>query len=99
MKMKLLQLIPLLSVLLAGCATSGNHASIRKPVRVLIVGGGSSHDFDRWFNQADTATLRTLGNVEISYTDKPDSIVPLLKSLDVLFLSNNQPFTNAATRQ
>ena len=97
MKMKLC--IPLLCLLLAGCATNGSYSSIRKPIRVLIVGGGSSHDFDRWFNQADTATLRALGKVEVSYTDKTDSIVPMLKSLDVLFLSNNQPFTNAATRQ
>ena len=96
MKMKLC--IPLLCLLLAGCATNGTY-SARKPIRVLIVGGGSSHDFDRWFNQADTAMLRALGKVEVSYTDKTDSIVPMLKSLDVLFLSNNQPFTNAATRQ
>src|SRR5438093_13348828 len=91
MKMKLC--IPLLCLLLAGCATNGTYSSARKPIRVLIVGGGSSHDFDRWFNQADTAMLRALGKVEVSYTDKTDSIVPMLKSLDVLFLSNNQPIT------
>ena len=30
---------------------------------ILVFGGGSSHDFERWFHQADVKTLRTLGGV------------------------------------
>ena len=66
--------------------------------RVLIVGGGSSHDFDKWFNQSDSATLRAAG-AKVKYTDQPEEILSALKNLDVLYLSNNQPMTNAALRK
>ena len=65
---------------------------------VLIVGGGSSHDFGRWFNQADSETLRALGNVEVTYTEQVDQIAPQLAGIDVLYLSNNQPMTNQVLR-
>src|SRR5437667_1833473 len=64
---------------------------------VLIVGGGSSHDFGRWFNQEDSKTLSMGGKVR--YTDKPDDILSALKDLDVLYLSHNQPMTNPAVRK
>ena len=67
--------------------------------KVLIVGGGSSHDFGKWFNAADSATLRASGKAAVNYTDKTAAVLPALKDLDVLFLSNNQPFTNPDTRQ
>jgi type 1 glutamine amidotransferase len=72
--------------------------SQRAGARVLIVGGGSSHDFKQWFNTADTATLNDAG-ASVHYTDKPDDILTALKDLDVLYLSNNQPMTNAALRK
>ena len=68
-------------------------------VKVLIVGGGSSHDFDRWFNQEDSKTLSTGGLAAVSYTDKPDEILPALKEMDVLYLSNNQPMKDPALRK
>ena len=64
---------------------------------VLIVGGGSSHDFGRWFNQEDSKTLSASGKVR--YTDNPDDILTALKELDVLYLSNNQPMTNLAVHK
>ncbi len=75
----------------------GAGAPVAKLPAVLIVGGGSSHDFGRWFNQEDSKTLSAVGRVR--YTDKPDDILAALKGLDALYLSNNQPMTNAALRQ
>ena len=67
--------------------------------RVLIVGGGSSHDFDRWFNQEDSKTLSAGGKATVKYTNKPEEILPALKDLDALYLSNNQPMKDAALRK
>jgi type 1 glutamine amidotransferase len=67
--------------------------------RVLIVGGGSSHDFGRWFHLEDSKTLSASGKTTVGYTDKPDGILSALKDLDVLYLSNNQPMTNPALRK
>lgn len=68
-------------------------------VRVLITGGGSSHDFDTWFNKADTAILTVPGKTSVNYTDDMNLIAPALKNLDVLYLSNNQPIKDPAARQ
>jgi len=67
-------------------------------VRVLITGGGSSHDFDKWFNKADVATL-TAVKASANYTDDMNAIAPALKNIDVLYLSNNQPIKDPAARQ
>ncbi|WP_257668386.1 ThuA domain-containing protein [Parapedobacter tibetensis] len=62
-----------------------------KPIQVLMVGGGGSHDFDRWYRQEDTKTLESTGDFQVQYTDRPDSIAIYLKQADILILSNNQP--------
>src|SRR5207249_9439735 len=67
--------------------------------RVLIVGGGSSHDFDQWFKQEDSKTLSAGGKATVKYTNKPEEILPALKDLDALYLSNNQPMKDAALRK
>jgi putative membrane-bound dehydrogenase-like protein len=78
----------------------GNGGETGDPaLRVLISGGGSSHDFTRWFNQADTALLRSNGLADVRYTDQPDDLVPAYTRLDVLIQSSNQPFKNPAVRQ
>src|SRR5690349_7669861 len=69
-----------------------------KPVSVLIVGGGSSHDFGKWFNLADVATL-TEAKAKVTYTDKPGTVLEQLKDLDVLYLSTNQAMADAALRK
>ena len=33
-----------------------------------------SHDFNRWFNVADSATLAALEKVSVNYTDKPSDV-------------------------
>ncbi|WP_147201749.1 ThuA domain-containing protein [Segetibacter aerophilus] len=78
-------------------AASGN--SKAKSIKVLIVGGGSSHDFNRWYKQADAATLERDGFATVTYTSNTDSILNFLPNADVLYLSNNQPIANPAVRR
>jgi len=80
-------------------AESSGKGGATGTTRVLIVGGGSSHDFDRWFNQEDLKTLSAGGKTSVTYTDRPDDVLPVLKNLDVLYLSNNQPMKDAALRK
>ena len=63
-------------------AGKGQGARISTATKVLIVGGGSSHDFDRWFNQEDTKTLSANGQATVSYTDKePNGLATMLGGL------------------
>ncbi|HKQ39499.1 MAG TPA: PVC-type heme-binding CxxCH protein [Verrucomicrobiae bacterium] len=75
----------------------GNGGAVTSGMRVLIVGGGSSHDFNRWFNQADSATLATKAKVQ--YTEDISSVLPALKTADVLYLSNNKPMDDPDLRK
>lgn len=64
-----------------------------------MVGGGSSHDFDRWYKQADAETLRKDGFSTVTYTSNTDSIAFYLPQTDVLYLSNNQPINDPKVRE
>lgn len=68
-------------------------------IKTFMVGGGSSHDFDRWFNKADTAILSRDGLASANYTDKMSEIVAGLKDADVLYQSTNQKIDDVATRK
>ncbi len=70
----------------------------KKPIKVLMVGGGSSHDFERWYQQEDVATLEFNGLAKVEYTNDPTTILLKLPMTDVLFLANNQPIKDEATR-
>jgi len=90
----------LLIVFGTGYAKSDNtHARKKKAIRVLLVGGGSSHDFDRWYKQEDVATLQKDGFVVVEYTSDPTTILSKLSDIDVLYLANNQPISDEATRK
>jgi len=67
-------------------------------LKTLIVGGGSSHDFNRFFNLADAATLKATGKASVNYTEITGGLGSVLPEVDVLYLSNNKPFTDDATR-
>ncbi len=58
--------------------------------RILVVGGGSSHDFKRWFDTADVATLRAMGGVSVNYTENPEVAARELPKVDVLVSSTNR---------
>ena len=71
----------------------------KKAIRVLLVGGGSSHDFDRWYKQEDVETLQKDGLASVEYTSDPTAILSKLPDVDVLYLANNQPIKDDATRK
>ncbi|MGZ8937706.1 MAG: PVC-type heme-binding CxxCH protein, partial [Limisphaerales bacterium] len=68
-------------------------------IRTLIVGGGTHHDFEKFFHQADKATLEKDGFATVEYTEQTDSILSKLANIDVLYLSNNKAFTDEKVRK
>ena len=57
--------------------------------RVLLIGGGSSHDFVKFFGTTDKATLApSVGWVD--FTQNLNGIAPILKNIDVIISSSNQ---------
>jgi putative membrane-bound dehydrogenase-like protein len=69
----------------------------RQTPRILIFGGGSSHDFARWFGDEDVRTLAALEKA-VGYSERPAELARALEELDVLVLCNNQPFADPALR-
>ena len=60
--------------------------------KVLLVGGGTSHDFNKFFNLADTATLKAAG-FSVNYTEDAATTaheLTYLPRLDVVVLSVNK---------
>ena len=58
--------------------------------KVLLVGGGSSHDFQKWFDEADGATLRAAGKFSVNYTESSVTATKAMAEADVLVSSTNQ---------
>jgi type 1 glutamine amidotransferase len=80
-----------------GVRSTGGKAS-KKSISVLLVGGGSSHDFDKWYKEVDVQTLQS-ANIKVKYIDDVSLILPSLQETDVLYLTNNQPISDDATRK
>lgn len=76
-------------------ATLGMAGDNLKGTKVLNVGGGSSHDYNRWFNQEDSAILAAAG-ARVEYTDKTETVREKLAGAKVLCLSINQPWKDKA---
>jgi type 1 glutamine amidotransferase len=89
----------LLIATIAQNVTAEANPGKKKAIRVLLVGGGASHDFDRWYKQEDVQTLQKDGLATVEYTSDPTTILGKLKDIDVLYLSNNQPIADEATRK
>ncbi|TDE16757.1 ThuA domain-containing protein [Dyadobacter psychrotolerans] len=91
----------LILLLLAVFGTSDTASAFpkKKAIRVLLVGGGESHDFDKWYKQEDVATLQKDGLASVEYTSDPTTILAKLPNIDVLYLANNQPIKDEATRK
>ena len=58
--------------------------------KILVVGGGSSHDFQKWFNTADVGFLKGAGKFSVNYTENPVTATKALAQADVLVSSTNQ---------
>ena len=61
--------------------------------RVLLIGGGSSHDFVKFFGASDKATLTPVVGW-VDFTQNLNGIAPILKDIDVIVLSANQPISS-----
>jgi type 1 glutamine amidotransferase len=96
--LKLCLILAILSLTGVACSKSGN-TSGKKPIKVLMVGGGSSHDFNRWYKEEDSQTLKRDGLATVEYTDDPATILSKIAGVDVLYLANNQPIKDDATRK
>ena len=68
-------------------------------LRVLLIGGGSSHDYNRWFNLADVAMLNATGKISANYLEPQDVSVASVKAADVLVISANKAFPDADVRE
>lgn len=79
--------------------TPANAQKKNKSIRTLMVGGGSSHDFDKWYKEADAKTLEQGGLATVTYTSDVNTILSQLPNTDVLFLANNQPMENPDLRK
>jgi putative membrane-bound dehydrogenase-like protein len=59
--------------------------------KVLIIGGGSSHNFGKFFGDTDGATLTAAG-FSVHYTEDRDQAAAELKNADVAVISVNRRF-------
>ncbi len=59
--------------------------------KVLIIGGGSSHDFGKFFGGADRVTLEAAG-FSVNYTEDRDQAAAEIGNADVAVISVNRQF-------
>ncbi|MBL9144519.1 MAG: ThuA domain-containing protein [Verrucomicrobiaceae bacterium] len=63
--------------------------------KVLVIGGGSSHNFAKFFGDTDVATLKAAGYT-VHYTEDRDQAADLLAEADVAVISVNRKFFDTA---
>jgi type 1 glutamine amidotransferase len=63
--------------------------------KVLVIGGGSSHDFANFFGTTDVATLNAAG-LSVHYTEDRDQATSELANADVAVISVNRKFFDTA---
>ena len=63
--------------------------------KVLVIGGGSSHNFAKFFGDTDVATLKAAGYT-VHYTEDRDQAAALLAEADVAVISVNRKFFDTA---
>ena len=68
-------------------------------LKVLLIGGGASHDYNRWFNVADVALLNGTGKISANYLEPQDVSVASIKSADILLISANKAFPDPEVRE
>ena len=91
-------LVVLSTLVLAGCTSDGHFFAKPKPIHALLIGGGASHDYNRWFNVADRALLNGTGKITTEYLE-PQQVTPeAVQKADVLVVSANKPFPESAVR-
>ncbi|HSJ68948.1 MAG TPA: ThuA domain-containing protein [Anditalea sp.] len=94
----------LLNVAVVGLAFSSTllvakESEDKNLIKILMLGGGDAHDYDKWFKGTDVATLSKDGFAEVRYLDDLDSIKYYLEYADVLYMTNNQPIKDPENRK
>jgi len=91
----------ILALLFSSCGLRNTATAQKKnkAIRTLIVGGGSSHDFDKWYKEVDSKTLERDSLASVIYTSDVTTIRGQLQNIDVLFLTNNQPMEDPELRK
>lgn len=90
----------LMTIILAALASSCVQPQAESPgdpdrINVLTLGGGTHHDFARWFGEEDGAGLEAAG-YGAAYTESPADIAAALDTTHVLRITTNQPLPDAA---
>jgi putative heme-binding domain-containing protein len=67
----------------------------RDKTKVLVIGGGSSHNFAEFFGKTDVATLKAAG-FSVNYTEDRDQAAKELANADVAIISVNRKFFDTA---
>ena len=68
-------------------------------VKILLIGGGTHHDYQKWFNEYDSELLEKTGRFSARYLE-PQELTPAnVESADVLVISANKPFPDPAVRK
>ena len=67
-------------------------------LKTLLIGGGASHDYQRWFNLADVAMLNGTGKITANYLEPQDVSVASVQAAEVLVISANKAFPDPAVR-
>jgi putative membrane-bound dehydrogenase-like protein len=78
---------------------AGQFSKDDKVLGIAITGGGSSHDFAKWWGGTDVATLNAMSGVKAVYTESPNDLLDALDSIKVLYLSHNKATPNPKVRE
>lgn len=70
----------------------------RNALQIANMGGGGSHNFREHFGVMDGKIMNDGGRNNIIYTENSDEFAAALPDSDLIFISNNQPFTEAAKK-
>ena len=70
-----------------------------KGAKALLVGGGASHDYEKWFNEYDSKLLNDSGRYTARYFEPQELNADLVKSADVIMISANKAFPDKAVRE
>ena len=65
---------------------------------MLLVGGGASHDYKKWFGDKDQEILKELNPAWVDYTENLDTLKDGLPDWDVVVVSANKPLPSEARR-
>ncbi|MEM7374053.1 MAG: PVC-type heme-binding CxxCH protein [Bacteroidota bacterium] len=60
--------------------------------KIAVMGGGSSHNFLKFFGIADGKIMSQQGANTVNYTENSSSLTTLLQDADILYISNNKAF-------